>query len=115
MFRRLKTLGILPRPIRSASLMDLVTELLAIVFSRLLGFSEQTAANWTAESGGEDAPYAAHRASRAAAAHPMSRGGMRMRLDQRLRTAVGLRRCRPSACVVVCTRVIRERVDRPWR
>ncbi|GAA3878232.1 hypothetical protein [Streptomyces lannensis] len=42
--RRLKVLGIRPRPIRNASLMDLATEFPAFVFSRLLGFSEQTAA-----------------------------------------------------------------------
>lgn len=41
--------------------MDLATGLHAFVFSRLLGFSEQTAANWMAESGGDDAPYAGHR------------------------------------------------------
>lgn len=74
MSRRLKGLGIRPRPTRNAPLMDLAAELPAFVFSRLLGFSEQTAANRRAESGGEDAPYAAHRARRAAAAHPMSRG-----------------------------------------
>ncbi|MGP3756898.1 hypothetical protein [Streptomyces sp. IBSNAI001] len=62
MSRRLKALGIRPRPARNASLMDLAAELPAIIFSRLLGFSEQTAANWTAESGGEDAAYGAHRA-----------------------------------------------------
>ncbi|MFE6158726.1 hypothetical protein ACFQ7F_07385 [Streptomyces sp. NPDC056486] len=42
----------------------------AFVFSRQLGFSEQTAANWTAESGGDDTPYAAHRARRAGSARP---------------------------------------------
>ncbi|MBW8707614.1 hypothetical protein MBT84_49055 [Streptomyces sp. MBT84] len=42
--RRLKVLGIRPRPTRNASLMDLATELPAFVFSRVLGFSEQTAA-----------------------------------------------------------------------
>lgn len=68
MSRRLKALGLRPRPSRSASLMDLAAELPAFVFSRLLGFSEQTAANWLAESGGEDAPYAAHRARRASTA-----------------------------------------------
>ncbi|MFE0128022.1 hypothetical protein, partial [Streptomyces parvus] len=59
MSRRLKALGIRPRPTRNASLMDLAAELPTIVFSRLLGFSEQTAANWIAESGGEDASYGA--------------------------------------------------------
>ncbi|MFD4257632.1 hypothetical protein ACFWR9_08365 [Streptomyces sp. NPDC058534] len=70
MSRRLKALGIRPRPTRNASLMDLAAELPAIVFSRLLGFSEQTAANWMAESGGEEGPYAAHRARRADIAIP---------------------------------------------
>jgi hypothetical protein len=42
--------------------MDLAAELPAFVFSRLLGFCEQTAANWMAESGGDEARYAAHRA-----------------------------------------------------
>ncbi|MFC5786841.1 hypothetical protein [Streptomyces aureus] len=60
--RRLKALGIRPRPTRNASLMDLAAELPAFVFSRLLGFCEQTAANWMAESGGDEARYAAHRA-----------------------------------------------------
>lgn len=46
MSRRLKALGIRPRPTRNASLMALAVEPPAIVFSRLLGFSEQTAANW---------------------------------------------------------------------
>ncbi|MGV9988676.1 hypothetical protein [Streptomyces olivaceus] len=75
MSRRLKALGIRPRPTRIASLMVLAAALPAIVFSRLLGFSERTAANWTAQSGGEDASYAAHRTHRAAAAQPMRRGG----------------------------------------
>ncbi|MEU9945004.1 hypothetical protein [Streptomyces lavendulae] len=74
MSRRLKALGIRPRPTRNASLMDLAAELPAFVFSRLLGFCEQTAANWSAESGGEDAPYAAHRARRAGIARPASYG-----------------------------------------
>ncbi|MDW4918525.1 hypothetical protein [Streptomyces californicus] len=74
MSRRLKALGIRPRPTRNASLMDLAAELPAIVFSRLLGFSEQTAANWIAESGGEDASYAAHRTHSAATAQPKGRG-----------------------------------------
>lgn len=53
--------------------MDLAAELPAFVFSRLLGFSERTAANWMAESGGDDARYAAHRshsASSVRAARP---------------------------------------------
>ncbi|MGP3684610.1 hypothetical protein ACTVZO_07840 [Streptomyces sp. IBSNAI002] len=61
---RLKALGIRPRPTRNASLMDLAAELPAYVFSRLLGFSPQTAANWSAEAGAADAGYAAHRARR---------------------------------------------------
>ncbi|MFD9069099.1 hypothetical protein [Streptomyces lasiicapitis] len=69
--RRLKALGIRPRPARNASLMDLAAELPAFVFSRLLGFSEQTAANWMAESGGEDAPYAARRARGTGGAVPV--------------------------------------------
>ncbi|MEV6730725.1 hypothetical protein [Streptomyces sp. NPDC051364] len=68
--RRLKALGIRPRPTRNASLMDLAAELPAFVFSRLLGFSQQTAANWIAESGGDDATYAAHRARYTGATHP---------------------------------------------
>ncbi len=68
--RRLKMLGIRSRPTRNASLLDLAAELPAYVFSRLLGFSEQTAANWMAESGGEDGPYAAHRSRTASAAQP---------------------------------------------
>jgi hypothetical protein len=36
--------------------MDLAAERPAFVFSRLLGFSEQTPANWMTESGGDDAP-----------------------------------------------------------
>lgn len=54
--------------------MDLAAELPTIVFSRLLGFSEQTAANWIAESGGEDASYSAHRVRTAAGARPASNG-----------------------------------------
>ncbi|MFF7801137.1 hypothetical protein [Streptomyces olivaceus] len=72
MSRRLKALGIRPRPTQNASLMDLAAELPAIVFSRLLGFSEQTAANWMAESGGKDASYGAHRARTADSAKPAS-------------------------------------------
>lgn len=68
--RRLKALGIRPRPTRNASLMDLAAELPAFVFSRLLGFSEQTAANWMTESGGDDAPYAAHRVRPTVGARP---------------------------------------------
>ncbi len=38
-------------------------------------FSEQTAANWIAESGGEDATYGAHRARTAGGARPASHDG----------------------------------------
>ncbi|WP_406346539.1 hypothetical protein OH787_06360 [Streptomyces sp. NBC_01547] len=48
---RLKSLGIRVRPARHASLMELARELPAYVFSRLLGFAQATADNWTAETG----------------------------------------------------------------
>ncbi|MFB6614678.1 hypothetical protein ACFCV9_10750 [Streptomyces sp. NPDC056367] len=48
---RLKALGIRIRPARHASLMELARELPAYVFSRLLGFAQTTADNWTAETG----------------------------------------------------------------
>ncbi len=54
--------------------MDLAAELPAFAFSLLLGFSEQTAANWMAGSGGEDASYGAHRARTAGSARPASQG-----------------------------------------
>ncbi|MCX5308986.1 hypothetical protein OG304_37015 [Streptomyces sp. NBC_00160] len=62
--KRLKALGIRPRATRNASLMDLAAELPAYVFSRLLGFCPQTAANWSAETSAADAGYAAQRARR---------------------------------------------------
>ncbi|WP_253917228.1 hypothetical protein [Streptomyces sp. MNP-20] len=65
--RRLKALGIRPRPTRNASLMDLPAGLPVVVFSRLLGFTQATAANWTIDSGGDDGRYAAHRIRRATA------------------------------------------------
>ncbi|WP_405497578.1 hypothetical protein [Streptomyces sp. NBC_00096] len=47
----LKALGIRVRPARHASLMELARELPAYVFSRLLGFAQQTADHWTTETG----------------------------------------------------------------
>ncbi|MEV6423707.1 hypothetical protein [Streptomyces sp. NPDC051662] len=72
--RRLKALGIRPQPTRNASLMDLAAEPPAFVFSPLLGFSEQTAANWMSESGGDDARYAAHRIRGKTGARSLDRG-----------------------------------------
>ncbi|MFJ8825488.1 hypothetical protein ACIREE_27405 [Streptomyces sp. NPDC102467] len=72
--RRLKALGIRPRPTRNASLMDLAAELPAFVFSRLLGFCEQTAADWMSEHGGDEARYAARRARGAGCVRPAHQG-----------------------------------------
>ncbi|GAA3872472.1 hypothetical protein GCM10023084_26790 [Streptomyces lacrimifluminis] len=56
---RLKTIGIRPRVARNTSLMEIASELPAYVFSRLLGFHQNTADNWDRERGGLSAEYAA--------------------------------------------------------
>ncbi|MFL9658748.1 hypothetical protein ACJ7VE_34135 [Streptomyces sp. PB17] len=56
---RLKTIGIRPRVARNTSLMEIVSDLPAYVFSRLLGFHQNTADNWDRERGGLSAEYAA--------------------------------------------------------
>ncbi|UUU44166.1 hypothetical protein [Streptomyces sp. NBC_00162] len=61
---RLTALGIRVGPARNASLMELARELPAYVFSRLLGFAQQTADNWTAETGTASS-YAANLSRRA--------------------------------------------------
>ena len=57
--RRLKAIGIPPQLARHASLMDIASELPAIVISRLLGFHQSTGDNWTRESQGFSTDYAA--------------------------------------------------------
>ncbi|WP_433892578.1 hypothetical protein [Streptomyces sp. CA-111067] len=57
--RRLKAIGVPPRLARHASLMDIASELPAVVISRLLGFHQSTGDNWTRESQGFGADYAA--------------------------------------------------------
>ncbi|TXS19717.1 hypothetical protein EAO68_01835 [Streptomyces sp. wa22] len=57
--RRLKAIGIPPQLARHASLMDIASELPAVVISRLLGFHQSTGDNWTRESQGFGADYAA--------------------------------------------------------
>ncbi len=49
--RRLKAIGVPPQLARHASLMDVASELPAMVISRLLGFHQNTGDNWTRESG----------------------------------------------------------------
>ncbi|MFH8401523.1 hypothetical protein ACH4E9_29360 [Streptomyces anulatus] len=50
--RRLKAIGVPPQLARHASLMDIGSELPAVVISRLLGFHQSTGENWTRESQG---------------------------------------------------------------
>jgi hypothetical protein len=57
--RRLKAIGVPPQLARHASLMDIASELPAVVISRLLGFHQSTGDNWTRESQGFGADYAA--------------------------------------------------------
>ncbi|MFE7570624.1 hypothetical protein ACFU76_27275 [Streptomyces sp. NPDC057539] len=57
--RRLKAIGVPPQLVRHASLMDIASELPALVISRLLGFHQSTGDNWTRESQGIGADYAA--------------------------------------------------------
>ncbi|MFI6961782.1 hypothetical protein [Streptomyces sp. NPDC050255] len=57
--RRLKSIGVPPRLARHASLMDIASELPAVVISRLLGFHQTTGDNWARESQGFGASYAA--------------------------------------------------------
>ncbi|MFJ8403567.1 hypothetical protein ACIQ9K_24210 [Streptomyces microflavus] len=57
--RRLKAIGVPPQLARHASLMDISSELPAFVISRLLGFHQSTGDNWTRESQGFGADYAA--------------------------------------------------------
>ncbi|MEV4427130.1 hypothetical protein AB0K23_17435 [Streptomyces sp. NPDC049602] len=57
--RRLKAIGVPPQLARHASLMDITSELPAVVISRLLGFHRTTSDNWTRESQGFGAEYAA--------------------------------------------------------
>ncbi|MEV5506565.1 hypothetical protein [Streptomyces orinoci] len=57
--RRLKAIGVPPQLARHASLMDIASELPAVVISRLLGFHQATGDNWTRESQGFGADYAA--------------------------------------------------------
>ncbi|MFJ2911519.1 hypothetical protein ACIO8F_19345 [Streptomyces sp. NPDC087228] len=57
--RRLKAIGVPPQLARHASLMDIASELPAFVISRLLGFHQSTGDNWTRESQGFGADYAA--------------------------------------------------------
>lgn len=57
--RRLKTIGVSPQLARHASMMDIASELPAFVISRLLGFHQSTGDNWTRESQGYGACYAA--------------------------------------------------------
>ncbi|MEU4143037.1 hypothetical protein [Streptomyces parvulus] len=57
--RRLKAIGVPAQPARHASLMDIASELPAFVISRLLGFHQSTGDNWTRESQGFGAGYAA--------------------------------------------------------
>ncbi|WP_308124603.1 hypothetical protein [Streptomyces sp. NEAU-YJ-81] len=56
--RRLKAIGVPPQLARHASLMDIASELPAVVISRLLGFHQSTGDNWTRESQGFGADYA---------------------------------------------------------
>ncbi|MGA5065318.1 hypothetical protein ACPB9E_16430 [Streptomyces exfoliatus] len=57
--RRLKAIGVPPRLARHASLMGIASELPAFVISRLLGFHQSTGDNWTRQSQGFGAGYAA--------------------------------------------------------
>ncbi|MGW7008269.1 hypothetical protein ACWGCW_37160 [Streptomyces sp. NPDC054933] len=57
--RRLKAIGVPPQLACHASLMDIASELPAFVISRLLGFHQSTGDNWTRESQGFGADYAA--------------------------------------------------------
>ncbi|RPK81386.1 hypothetical protein [Streptomyces sp. ADI98-10] len=57
--RRLKAIAVPPQLARQASLMDIGSELPAVVISRLLGFHQSTGENWTRESQGFGADYAA--------------------------------------------------------
>ncbi|MEU5690155.1 hypothetical protein AB0G78_39775, partial [Streptomyces venezuelae] len=50
LMRRLHRLGIRVKPARNTALLDLVGELPAVVLSRLLGITVQTAAHWTRRS-----------------------------------------------------------------
>ncbi|MGW0885732.1 hypothetical protein [Streptomyces sp. NPDC002671] len=56
--RRLRAIGISPRLARHTALMDLASELPALVFSRLLGFHQTTGDNWNRERQGFGADYA---------------------------------------------------------
>lgn len=57
--RRLKVIGVPPQLARHASLMDIASELPAVVISRLLGLHQSTGDNWTRESQGFGSEYAA--------------------------------------------------------
>jgi hypothetical protein len=56
--RRLKAIGVPPQLARHAALMDIASELPAVVISRLLGFHHSTGDNWTRLSQGFGADYA---------------------------------------------------------
>ncbi|MFE3375124.1 hypothetical protein [Streptomyces anulatus] len=57
--RRLRAIGVPPQLARHASLMDIGSELPAVVISRLLGFHQSTGEDWTRDSQGFGADYAA--------------------------------------------------------
>ncbi|MCX4758790.1 hypothetical protein [Kitasatospora purpeofusca] len=57
--RRLKAIGVSPQLARHAALMDIASELPAVVISRLLGFHQTTGDNWAREGQGFGADYAA--------------------------------------------------------
>ncbi len=61
--RRLHALGIRPRMARSTALVELASELPAVVVSRLLGVHQTTADTWK-RIGGQDNTYAAEIAQR---------------------------------------------------
>ncbi|MHA6759585.1 hypothetical protein [Streptacidiphilus sp. PAMC 29251] len=57
--KRLRAIGIQPRVARNTALMDIASELPSFVFSRLLGFHQNTGDNWNRERQGFGAEYAA--------------------------------------------------------
>ncbi|MEU3265720.1 hypothetical protein [Streptomyces bacillaris] len=61
--RRLHPLGIRPRMARNTALVELASELPAVMVSRLLGVHQDTADSWN-RIGGQDNVYAAEIASR---------------------------------------------------
>ncbi|MFE2275553.1 hypothetical protein ACFXB4_40850 [Streptomyces lavendulae] len=66
LMRKLTALGIQARPARNTTLMELASELPAVVLSRLLGLHINRAEKWTKEAGSTRADYAAELSRRQA-------------------------------------------------